>query len=128
MAYIPKQKKKKWQPKPIKRFGVDPFYNSTRWRKISKAWKVKHPICQVCAQRPTQITDHVVSRNVGGAEYDSDNFLGMCHIDHNKKRGLERHTNIPLIETKESSIEDKLVPVDKNDIIELLNKKQWKTN
>jgi hypothetical protein len=78
-------------------------------------------ICPVCEERPSQMTDHVISRP-DGADYDTDNLLPMCHICHNRKRGLEAHANDYLVETRQSSVEDdKLVPVDKFDIIRMIN-------
>lgn len=125
MAYIPKTKRKSYQPKQNRSFGSDPFYNSQSWRKTSKALRQQYPICQVCEGKPSEVTDHIISRNLKGADYDSCNHLAMCHTCHNKKRGLEKHAKGPLIATKESELESKLIPVDKQDIIDLLNKNKF---
>jgi hypothetical protein len=45
-------------------------------------------------------------------------------MDINCKGGLEAHANDYLVETRQSSVEDdKLVPVNKLDIVEVLRKK-----
>ena len=123
MAYIPKRKRKRYERKKEVTFGSDQFYNKSVWRKTSKSMIAEFVICPVCEERPSQMTDHVISRP-DGADYDTDNLLPMCHTCHNRKRGLEAHANDYLIETRQSSIEDdKLVPVDKLDIVEVLRNK-----
>lgn len=125
MAYIPKQKKKSYQRKAKKKFGQDPFYKKTVWRKMSKAIIEQFIICPVCEENPAEMTDHVIRRNQDGADYDIDNLLPMCNRCHNIKRGLEANSNDYLIETKESNTElDKVVPVDKLDIISVINKRK----
>jgi len=130
MAFIPRQKRKSYQPKRLKRFGGDKFYNSPAWRKVSKAlraaWIISHGgICPICLHNLVQMVDHVISRSIGGADFDHDNLLPMCDKCHNRKRGFEGHANGPLIPTKESATETKLVPVDMQDIIKLLTKSKY---
>ena len=127
MAYIPKKKRKSYRPKQDPKFGKDPFYNGTAWRRISEAMREDFVICPVCESTGTQMTDHVVSRSLGGADYDGDNLLPMCHTCHNVKRGLEANTDQPLIETRDSDTEqDKIVPVDKFAIIQVINQSRKK--
>lgn len=125
MAYIPKKERKEYEPKPVVKFGQDKFYNTAKWRKLSKAMRTEFIICPVCELRPSRITDHVVSRP-DGADFDKDNLLPMCHHCHNVKRGLEANTNHPLVETKHSDTEPKLVPVDKFDIVGVIRGKRSK--
>lgn len=123
MAYIPKQKSKSYREPEQKKFGQDKFYNKTKWRKTSKAMIADFIICPVCEENPSQMTDHVIPRP-DGADYDKDNLLPMCHRCHNRKRAKERDFNDYLVETKQSDTEqDKLVPVDKFDIIQVLKRK-----
>lgn len=127
MAYIPKQKRKSYQPEKEKAFGKDPFYNLKVWRQTSHAIRAIYKgICQVCKDKPSDMTDHLISREVGGADFDQQNLLPMCHICHNKKRGLEAHTNEPLVPTRQSGVDGKLVPQNKEDIIYLLTVKKYK--
>ena len=126
-AYIPKKRKREHRTKP-KRFGKDPFYNRMKWRQASKAMRGKYIICPVCEQRESKMTDHVISRPTG-ADYDTANLLPMCHQCHNIKRGIESHNDRLLIDTVQSSIEDdKLVPVDKTDIIQVINERRTTNN
>ena len=120
MAYIPKQNKKSFQRIKPKRFGKDPFYNKTSWRRTSTNLRKQNPICLVCDERPSQVCDHVIGREIGGANYDVENLLAMCHQCHNIKRAMEARTSSALIDTKTSATEDKLTPVNKQDIIPLL--------
>lgn len=125
MAYIPRQKRKSYQPKREPRFGKDPFYNLKAWRDKSHAVRAHYDgECAVCEFRLSEMTDHIVSRKQGGADFDWDNLLPMCHTCHNKKRGMEKTAKGPLIPTRESDTEPKLVPVDKQDIIDLLKVKK----
>ena len=82
-------------------------------------------ICPVCETRAADMTDHVIARP-DGADYDPDNLLPMCNKCHNRKRGLESHANDYLVETRESLTEEGLVPVDKYDIIKVLNRGKTK--
>lgn len=116
MAYIPKPKRKKYNPAKPKQFGKDPFYNSTAWRKKSKGIRDQVLICPICEIRPTEMVDHVIPRKFNGADFDNDNLFPMCHTCHNKKRGLEKAA--PLLESKESEMFIGLVPLDKYLIIE----------
>ena len=108
MAYIPKTKRKKYNPAPPKTFGQDDFYNRGTWRKISKDLRDCFIICPVCEVKPSEMTDHVIPRSFGGADYDYRNLLPMCHSCHNRKRALERSG--PLLEYKESDKQKGFIP------------------
>jgi len=121
MAFIPKSKRKRYNPKPKKRFGDDPFYNSGTWRKISKDIRKLFLLCPVCEETGPEMVDHVIPRRHGGASYDFRNLLPMCHACHNRKRALERKG--PLLPTKESNKCEGLVPKgNKMDVVEKLKK------
>lgn len=94
------------------------FYNSTNWRKTSKMARMENPVCAICNKRYSEMTDHIISINVGGARLDGRNLLTMCNQCHNIKRGLESHTDKPLVSTR--VVPGGLIPSDRNDIINLL--------
>ncbi len=70
------------------------FYNSTRWRKIAKGHKTKHPLCEECLDKgivtAVQITDHIIPIDKGGNKFSSDNLRSLCHKCHNKKSGRSK--------------------------------------
>jgi 5-methylcytosine-specific restriction protein A len=70
------------------------FYNSRSWRKLSKNYKLKHPLCVHCKERgivtPSQVTDHKRPIDKGGAKWDSSNFQALCHRCHNKKTAASK--------------------------------------
>lgn len=121
MAYIKRSLKKKRTPP--KRFGSDPFYNSSAWRKLSQRVRDLQPICEVCEREPSKYTDHIVSRVAGGAEWDSENLMAMCTTCHNKKRAKEKvNPRVPLITVTFSLTEnEKYIPHKRLSIIKILN-------
>lgn len=70
------------------------FYNNSVWRKLSKAYKIKNPLCVMCLQKgrvtPVDVTDHVVSIDDGGAKLDESNLQSLCHTCHNSKTGSNK--------------------------------------
>lgn len=55
------------------------FYNTQAWRKLSLAYKMKHPVCEVdeCTQS-SYYTDHIVPVADGGDKWNTDNFQALC--------------------------------------------------
>jgi len=70
------------------------FYNSTRWRKLSKLLKSQSPLCVVCLfnnkVKPCSVTDHIIPVEHGGAMTDLQNLTTLCHSCHNKKSAKEK--------------------------------------
>jgi len=102
-----KEKKKPWQPKreahgrrknPNKK-----FYNSTRWRKTTNAFRKKNPFCKQCqdngivtdATGRNGVTDHIsglqylLDNNIDPCDWDE--LQTLCNICHNQKSGREAH-------------------------------------
>ena len=104
------------------------FYNSTTWRKCSTTFREKDDnlICHVQRQYapdfplPSQVTDHIISINAGGARWDDKNFIPMSRKWHDIKRGIEAHKDI-LVDYKQNWKGEK-VPLNKQDIIDFLIK------
>lgn len=112
------------QPTTKKKIDIVTTYS---WEKLSRAWRTLHPYCEACLERnvftfcapgnKTGVTDHIIARSVGGAEWDNRNFMTLCNEHHNIKRGLEAR-GVPLIATKETV--NGLLPEDRRLIIPLI--------
>lgn len=76
------------------------FYNQTKWRKVSKAFRSANPVCQCesCAKndiaKPAQVCDHkrglkyLLDNNLD--PYDYKELQSMSRECHNKKSGKEK--------------------------------------
>lgn len=98
MPYIPKEPNRPWTPDDKKSSSekkTDPFYLSTAWRKLRKAFLADNPICVECKLkdrvREAKVVDHIVPRAVAPEkELDWNNLQGLCVIHHNKKTQEDR--------------------------------------
>lgn len=75
-------------------------YHSGRWVNHVRPAKAKRdPLCQWCAYegvvRPMKHVDHWVPLAQGGAPFDDDNLVSLCHSHHSRKTALEQ-TGRPL--------------------------------
>jgi len=70
------------------------FYNSTRWRKISKGYRKKYPLCKHCLDKgittPSAVVDHIQPIDKGGDKFNSFNLQALCHKCHNRKTGASK--------------------------------------
>lgn len=103
MATKPIPKRKPWQNEPSKPFARNrdhsKFYNASRWRKVSKAFRELNPLCVDCSKEgkvsATQVADHILGlgylldNNLD--PYDFQYLQGLCNSHHNKKSGSEAH-------------------------------------
>lgn len=76
--------KKRWDHN----YQVDPFYKTTRWKKLRIMILNREPLCRTC-KKPARVVDHIVARSKGGAELDPDNLQALCDRCHNVKRAEE---------------------------------------
>jgi 5-methylcytosine-specific restriction endonuclease McrA len=70
-------------------------YHSGRWVNHVRPAKAKRdPLCQWCAYegivKPMKHVDHWVPLAQGGAPYDDDNLVSLCHSHHSRKTALEQ--------------------------------------
>lgn len=74
--------KKNWLKNP----ADAKFYNSSAWRKLSIAYKKRHPVCEIegCTQH-TSFTDHVIPISDGGSKLAWSNLQGLC-VQHNASK------------------------------------------
>jgi len=74
--------KKNWlkNPQDVK------FYNSSAWRKLSLAYKKRHPACEIegCTQHAA-FTDHKIPISEGGSKLAWTNLQCLC-VSHNASK------------------------------------------
>lgn len=63
---------------------ADKFYQSKEWKAVRAIAKARQPFCVACG-KPTEIIDHIVPIEYGGAALNLDNLQGLCRSCHNKK-------------------------------------------
>lgn len=91
MAHIPVK------PRTNKPYSgmANPFYNSPAWRRLSRAYRQEHPLCELCSKRgvirTADMVDHIVPIRLGGESMDWNNCQSLCHKCHNRKSGREGH-------------------------------------
>lgn len=78
------------------------FYNSSKWRKTSIAYRQAHPLCELyCKENnivgPADVCDHKERLQIilkeGRDPYDWNELQSGCNKCHNKKSGLESNIN-----------------------------------
>ena len=105
MPSFPIRKRKPWQEERVVQgrriHDNSKFYNSRKWRKTSKAYKVAHPICECddCLKngyvKQSKVTDHIrglqflLDKNLD--PYNWDELQAMSTRCHNKKSGRDAH-------------------------------------
>jgi len=103
MPYLPKRKKRKWEPEPKERKlyktwqskEENRLYSSRKWRNLRKQVLTEEPLCRQCKKngRITEATvvDHIHSVRLGGKFFDRNNLQPLCMSCHNSKSGKEGH-------------------------------------
>ena len=66
------------------------------------------------------VTDHIIAREQGGADYDPRNLMAMCRRHHDQKSGLEG-AGVELASMRSMH---GLIPVDRMDVVELLGRRE----
>lgn len=74
-------------------------YNTRQWKAIARKHKAMYPLCVECEAQgvitPSEVTDHIVPINQGGAVWSMDNMQSLCYRHHAKKSGHEAHGFAP---------------------------------
>lgn len=103
MPNSPKKRNRPWvvkRPKQHRSIDMTWFYNDSRWRKFSKAFKQRHPLCIDCDKKgivtQTEVTDHKIRYVEGGPGFDLNNlkdkdFEPRCAKCHNSRSGRQSH-------------------------------------
>ena len=96
MAKAPKKVSRPWLPERKafdREVKNEAFYNSWPWRKASKRWRDKNPLCVKCEVNgfvvKATVVDHIVRIEAGGDKLNEDNFQSLCTKCHNSKSGSE---------------------------------------
>ena len=66
---------------------ADPFYSSSKWRKVRRRQLAMHPLCK-CKEPATDV-DHIKPRSEGGADLEYENLQSLCKSCHSKKTRRE---------------------------------------
>ncbi|WP_370214819.1 hypothetical protein [Mesoflavibacter profundi] len=103
MPTRPEKRKRPWKTEKLahqRAIDMSWFYNDRRWRRFSKAYKQRHPLCCDCEDEgvstPTQVTDHIVRYLDGGTGFDLDDlkdedFKPRCKRHHDARSGRQAH-------------------------------------
>lgn len=66
----------------------------SRWRKASKRYRRKHPLCERCKAkgktREADLVHHKTPLNEGGSKYDPDNLESLCRWHHRDAHRKEK--------------------------------------
>ena len=98
MPTLPKGKQRPWMPVKTNHMrDVDnsSFYNSRRWRSISKTFRKRNPLCAQCKRdgtiTPATVCDHIkpISQYGMGVATDIKNLQSLCTKCQNSKSGRE---------------------------------------
>ena len=69
--------------------SADPYHTS-RWTRLSRAWRRMHPLCEECKRRGIikagEVTDHIIPWPVCQDFYDETNLQTLCE-DCNHAKG-----------------------------------------
>ena len=61
--------------------SADP-YHTARWTRLSRAWRMEHPLCEECRKRgvikSAQVVDHIVPWPACGDFFDRTNLQSLC--------------------------------------------------
>lgn len=65
----------------VRERSADP-YHTARWTRISRAWRMSHPLCAECRKqgiiKPAEVVDHIIPWPVCKDFYDLGNLQSLC--------------------------------------------------
>ena len=94
-TYCRKHRKKYFEKDRQKRGTASSRGYSSRWRRVSRLYLKKNPLCAQCLTEgrvvPAEVVDHIVPhRGDYKLFWDSSNWQGLCTLHHNRKIGKEK--------------------------------------
>lgn len=108
MPNKPTVKRKPWHEERVQHKRTKDmrwFYNSRKWRKFSKEYKQRNPLCVSCEAngiiREAKVTDHKQTFEVCPEGFDLDNLQEkyvqpLCKKCHDRKSGKEAHSKFKI--------------------------------
>jgi len=75
------------------------FYNSSKWRKLSKRKRLSNPCCEKCLEQgriiPVDVVDHIIElKDDWEKRLDWSNLQSLCHACHNFKTAMEKNKRV----------------------------------
>jgi len=83
-------KKENWRRETKDRGPKMAFYETSRWRKMSKRIRRMNPLCAMC-DRASEEVDHIIPAHLHHDPFDESNLQQLCKSCHARKRGKEAH-------------------------------------
>jgi len=76
----------------------DPLYHTVRWTKLSRRWRIAHPLCEECKRngviKAADCVDHIVPWPICEDFFDERNLQSLCSKCNQEKGYKDR----PLIQ------------------------------
>lgn len=64
------------------REASDPRYHTPRWTRLSRMWRISHPLCEECRRRgvikAADCVDHIIPAPICEDFYDEKNLQSLC--------------------------------------------------
>lgn len=74
--------------------SADPYHTS-RWTKLSRAWRTTHPLCEECKRKGIikegDVVDHIIPYPVCKDFYDESNLQTLCEECNHIKGQRDKH-------------------------------------
>lgn len=95
MPTRPKSRQRLYGTKPKERSGYvrkrsDDLYHTSKWTRLSKAFRISNPLCVMCQAEDVineaEVVDHIIPYPVCGDFFDSSNWQSLCK-KHNLIKG-----------------------------------------
>jgi len=98
-TYCRKHRKKYFEGDRQKRGTASSRGYGSRWRRASRLYLKKNPLCAECLKGgkviPAEVVDHIVPhRGDYKLFWDESNWQGLCITHHNRKINKEKNNNL----------------------------------
>ena len=66
------------------------LYTTNRWKKFSRTYRARHPVCTICGSRASDVVDHIQPHN-GNPKlfWDKKNLQALCKRCHDRKTATQ---------------------------------------
>jgi 5-methylcytosine-specific restriction enzyme A len=98
--------------RPQRQSTTGKAYKTNRWKKCSERFRREYPLCNRCKTqgniKESEVVDHIVRTNAGGAMWDKRNWQTLCRGCHDWKTKAEKNgLQYPTKEGKDGLIPDR---------------------